>query len=350
MSRFVPGFVHDGVGACCPDWWTHGCGLNGAFGLCADCLEVTNPILQQVGDAIWIFASPVAFFCIFCFPSDPYTDESSGYEVSMLGAPCRRPVTCCAATLCVPCAQWHVRRVVLKYDMTKYKLWQGYHDGPHCCAVACPGAPITIASGTYGEEKCPNTFLCLEVCCLAGIYSTCCAFDVSRRYQREERGLSIDPTEQRQRRCITFFSTIMHSCFQLGCCMCVSSCLVGICAPDSGGAQDCAGEAGRAARSCCAIAHTIWKGILWTRCIGMGCLTTQMLVEADSPWDGQPKARPDKQIMMMAPKAVHMDRDGGAGAPQQQPEKTKEIADLAMPWDDENNNNNNTQRPNNRRS
>jgi hypothetical protein len=349
MSRFVPGFVHDGVDSCCPDWWKNGCGLNGVFGTCANCLEVTNPILQQVGDAIWIFGSPIAFLCIFCFPSDPYTDESSGYAVSMLEAPCRRPITCCFATVCVPCAQWHVRRQVLGGDMTKYKLWQGYHDGPQCFARACPGAPVTITAGTYGEEKCPNAFLCLEVCCLAGIYSTCCAFDVSRRYQREERGLSIDPTEQRQRRCIQFFSTIMHSCFQLGCCFCATSCLVGICAPDSSGAQNCAGEAGRAARSCCRIAQTLWKGILWTRCIGMGCLTTQMLYEATTPWDGQPKARPDRQIAPKAERMVDRGAPIAANVPTQRDEP-KEIADMAMPWDDDerNNNNTNTQRPNHR--
>ena len=78
--------------------------------------------------------------------------------------------------------------------MSKYKLWQGYHDGPQCMARRCPGAPITIEAGTYGEQNCPEAFLCLEVWCAAGIWSMCCAFDVTRRMVREERGLGKDPT------------------------------------------------------------------------------------------------------------------------------------------------------------
>jgi hypothetical protein len=58
----------------------------------------------------------------------------------------------------------------------------------------------------------------------------------------------------------------------------------------------------------------------------MGCLTTQMLHEASTPWDGNPKARPDKQL---APKSQQM-ADRGARLPQQQEPK-----ELQMPWDDE---------------
>ena len=95
--------------------------------------------------------------------TSPYKKESSGYEIAMCDTPYKRPIICCLSTICCPCAQWYTRRIILNYDMTQYKLWQGYYDGPQCCARSCPNAPITIKSGTYGEEKCPNLFLCLEV-------------------------------------------------------------------------------------------------------------------------------------------------------------------------------------------
>ena len=156
-------FVSNTVDQNCCAFWTNGCGLNPLFRTCAEVLEAVTPVVEQFGNVIWIFGSPLAFPLVFCFSPDPHTKESSGYEISMCEAPCRRPITCCFATLCVPCAQWHARRVVLQYDMSKYKLWQGYHDGPQCCARVCPKAPIIIRSGTYGEQKCPNLFLCLEV-------------------------------------------------------------------------------------------------------------------------------------------------------------------------------------------
>jgi hypothetical protein len=217
---------------------------------------------------------------------------------------------------------------------TSNHLNRGYHDGPQCFARTCPSAPITIEAGTYGEQDCPNLFLCLEVTVLGGCYSSCCAFDVSRRYQRAERGLSIDPTEHRQSKCIQFFSRIMNNCFKLGCCMCVSSCLLKVCAPDSAGAQELSGETGRAARACCRIAHTLWKGILWTRVLGMGCMTTQMVIEANSEWDGRPKARPD---LMEAPKAKTM-MDRGApptGDDRTVAETVVEPADMLMPWEED---------------
>lgn len=353
----VPDFVHGAVDQVCPSWWKEGCGgCDRCFGLCADGLEVITPVVEHLGNCIWILGSPLAFPLVFCFDPAPHTYESSGYEISMLGAPLRRPCLCLVATVCFPCAQWQVRRAALNYDMTRYKLWQGYHDGPQCCARACPSAPITIRSGTYGEQDCPNLFLAMEVCCLVGIFSTCCAFDVSRRYQRDERGLSTDPTEERQHNCIICCSSIMHTCFQLGCCCCATSCLVHVCAPDSVGAQEFAGQAGRAARACCRIAHILWKGILWTRVIGMGCMTTQMIHEAATPWDKAqqgPKQRPEfllaKKTTPTAPKKEvmkdrgimldesnnnnnnkntgHRDVDGNNDS------HATEISDLLMPWE-----------------
>lgn len=248
------------INAQCPNWWKEGCGLSPLCGVCADGLELINPVMSWFANAIWIMGSPLAFPCIFCFSSDPHTDESSGYDISMLQACYTHPCVCCCSSLCLPCGQWYNRYKVLGGDMSKYKLWQGYHDGPHCCARRCPSSPcIVIESGTYGEQDCPRAFLCLEVCCLGGFYSTCCAFDVSRRYQRDERGLLLDPTEARQQRCIQYFSKIMHHCFKLGCCFCIGSCCVGLCAPDSSDAQDCASQGKRASQNCCRIAHTLWK-------------------------------------------------------------------------------------------
>lgn len=126
----TPDFVTNGIDNCCPDCWKDGCGMNGCFGVCADGLEVVNPFCEQFSSAIWCLGSPLAFPIIFCFTSDPHTHESSGYEIGMLEAPCRRPLTCCLTTFCLPCGQWYARRKVLGGDMTKYKLWQGYHDGP----------------------------------------------------------------------------------------------------------------------------------------------------------------------------------------------------------------------------
>jgi hypothetical protein len=139
----------------------------------------------------------------------------------------------------------------------------------------------------------------MEVWFLGGMCSACCAFDVSRRYLRDERGLNVDPTEARQDRCIDFFSNIMHACFQAGFCCCLTSCCLAICAPDSEGAQECSGEAGRASRSCCQIAQTLWQGILFTRVIGMGCMSAQMIHETETPWDGEKKGKDPPVSMKM---------------------------------------------------
>jgi hypothetical protein len=334
MSFLVPNFVQQAIQNNCCACWLQGCGLNGMFGIIADGLECISPAIEQVADCIWVFGSPLAFPIIFCFPSAPHTDKSSGYEVSMLQAPCQRPFLCCFLTVCFPCGQYYVRRAVLHYDMTKYKLWQGHHDGPHCMARYCEGAPITIEAGTYGEQDCPNLFLCLEVTVLGCWWSPCCAFDVSRAVQRSERGLNIDPTEQRHRSCISFFSQIMHYCFMMACCVGISSCCLGICAPNSEGAQECAGDGGRAARACCHIAAILWKGIMWTRVIGIGCMTTQMIVESETPYDittQGPKGKPE--FFIHPPDGQQMDDRGDEGT---------EIHDMKFPWDKKENNNNNT--------
>ena len=274
----------DCVDNMCCDCWKEGCGCDGCFGVVADGLEVINPLMEYVADCIWCFGSPLAFPLIFCFPAGT---TSGGWKVSMLKTPLTVPIKCCLYTLCAPCGQWWMRRELLEKDMSKYKLWQGYHDGPHCCATRCPSAPCTIKSGTYGEDQCPECFLCLEVTCLAGVWSTCCSFGVNRRMIKEQYGLGEDPTEVRVNACIGFFSRLASQLCALSCCVCVASCLVGCCAPDSEGAQECSGEGGRAAGACASCARTCWRGIWSVKIIAMGCMSAQMDYEIKE-LDGHP--------------------------------------------------------------
>jgi hypothetical protein len=261
----------------CCSFWLSGCGLNLCFGILANGFDAMNPALECISNAIWMLGSPLAFPIVFCFDSGPDTNPpGGGWQIPMIMTPCRTPCRCCFYTLCPPCGQWIMRYKALNGDMTRYKLWQGQHDGPHCCARVCPGAPITIESGTYGEDQCPHCFLCLEVSCLAGIYSTCCAFDVSRNLVKSERNLLNDPTEVRVNSCIRFFSAIANTLCMLGCCCGIAACLVGWCAPNSGGAQECSEEAGQAARSCRQCAYTCWRGIWSVKVIAMGCMSAQM--------------------------------------------------------------------------
>lgn len=282
----------------CCDCWTDGCGLDGCFGLVADGLEVINPCMEYIADVIWCFGSPLAFPIVFFFDSGPETTPpGGGWQMAMIQTPIRKPLHCCCYLICAPCGQWWMRRKLLGGDLSKYKLWQGYHDGPHCCARRCEGAPITIRSGTYGEEKCPALFLAAEVCCLAGVWSVCCSFDVNRRLIKDERNLGDDPTEVRVNKCIGFFSRLASQCFLLGCCVCIASCCVGCCAPGSEGAQECSQEGQRAGNSCRRCAHTCWRGIYSVKAIAMGCMSAQMDHEMDV---GEP--------LVSAPTKTDMDR------------------------------------------
>ena len=65
--------------------------------------------------------------------------------------------------------------------------------------------------------------------------------------------------------------------------------MVGLCAPDSGGAQECSGEAGRASRACFSIAHTLWRGIMSVKVIAMGCMVAQQFHEIDNGQQAAPK-------------------------------------------------------------
>ena len=70
-------------------------------------------------------------------------------------------------------------------------------------------------------------------------------------------------------------------------------------------------------------------------------MTTQMIAEAASPWDGGKKARPD--LMIHAPHNEKMADRGGSMFDESQPQpenndtrnKSVEIEDMLMPWEEE---------------
>lgn len=297
----APKFVNDAISSTCPDCWLEGCGpLDSCFKITADTLECITPFVESFAAAIWCCGSPIAFPLIYCFDPDPHTNETSGWDISMQQTPTREPCICCFSMIFLPCGQFLVRRRALGGDMSRYRLWQGYHDGPQCCARQCDSLPITIQSGSYGEQDCPNAFLCLEVTCLGGVCSSCCAFDVSRRLMKEERELGTDPTEARQEKCMNFVGGIASSIGQMACCLQVTSCCVGCCAPDGEGAQECSAEGRRASRACWSIARTLYKGMWAVKIIAIGCMSGQMTHE-----DLHGKQIP----MRKAPSSMKMERD-----------------------------------------
>lgn len=61
----------------------------------------------------------------------------------------------------------------------------------------------------------------------------------------------------------------------------------------------------------------------------MGCMTTQIIHEAETAWDGRPKERPDK--MIQAPKQNKM--RGRGDDDEDEVQEGKEFSDIIMPWD-----------------
>lgn len=295
--------VQNGINENCCECWTEGCGCDGCFGVVADGLEAINPCMEHVAKVIWICGSPLAFPLVFCFDDGPQTDPpGGGWQLAMILTPVRAPLRCLFYTGCAPCGQWWMRNRLLGGDMTKYKLWQGYHDGPVCLARVCPGAPFTIKSGTYGESNCPHSFLAAEVCCLGCAWSVCCSYDVNRRMIKEQRNLRNDPLENRVDNCIGFFSNLASQLCMCALCVHCASCCVGLCAPGSEGAQECSGEGGRAAGACFSCVHTCWRGIWSVKLIALGCASSQMDFEIK---EGQPLAT--------APSLIGMDRGNENG-------------------------------------
>jgi hypothetical protein len=75
----------------------------------------------------------------------------------------------------------------------------------------------------------------------------------------------------------------MRQCCMAACCLRVGSCLVGCCAIDSDGAQECSANGQRASSACFSIAHTLWRGIQSVRLLAMGCMVAQQSRELKLP-------------------------------------------------------------------
>ena len=240
--------------------------------LCSHRLDQISPCLESVAAAMWFCAGPCAFPLVFLFPDQPAAAGAT-WRVPMVEAPMKQPLVCAGAA-CVPCAQYYVRLRVLDGDISKYKLFQGRADGPHCCAHIWPSAPITIKSGTYGDSG-SSAWLCAESC-----LCPCCAFEVSRAVMKQERGLADDPTEVRYRHCQHFFGMAAASCAQLGCCVKCMGCLVGCCAPENAGAQSLEDSAYRAGNGCLRIAHLLHRGLWAVRLVAVGCMSAQIVHES----------------------------------------------------------------------
>ena len=126
MLGGIDSAVNGAVDQVCCQCWQEGCGLNPVFAVCADGLEVVNPIMEYIADLIWCLGSPLAFPLIYCFEAPPPTDpENGGWQVPMIWTPLKLPICCLGFTICAPCGQFYMRRRLLDGDMTKYKLWQG---------------------------------------------------------------------------------------------------------------------------------------------------------------------------------------------------------------------------------
>ncbi len=262
-------------------FFRQGCGCNKCMGTCADILEFITPFAESSARVIWCLGSPLAFPLIFCFDADPHTLESSGWNVTMIQASLRAPLICCANTMCMPCGQFYIRKyTILNGDMTRYKLWQGRHDGPHLLANYCKGAPCTIEAGTHGEQNCPNAFLCAEVTCLGcGMCSPCCAFDVNRAIMKEERSLGTDPVEARFDKCQGFFGQIMGCAACTACYLRCGACCLSCIATESQAAQDLSVEARRLSSACARLSHICFKGLISVRIMAIGCMSSQMVHE-----------------------------------------------------------------------
>eukprot|EP00931_Biecheleriopsis_adriatica_P079242 TRINITY_DN52645_c0_g1_i1.p1 TRINITY_DN52645_c0_g1~~TRINITY_DN52645_c0_g1_i1.p1 ORF type:complete len:411 (-),score=62.92 TRINITY_DN52645_c0_g1_i1:70-1236(-) len=251
-----------------------GCVGPGCFEQLAECADCITPFAESLGKAISCAASPCIWPIVYCFPADE--DLGKQWDVSMEYAVCKAPCVCCFGLVCVQCTQIYIRYTVLDQDLSKYKCCQGIYDGPYCCAVCKPSLPFTFEAGTYGDAGNPLC-LFLEACCCPF-----CAFEASREYQRNDRGLGYDPTETRVYKCLEFFGCIAECCV---CCGCLTKC-VGCCAGCCLGEQDFAESSDRLGNACTGIAYGIIKGMRWIIRIATACMSAQMAHEAKLPKTG----------------------------------------------------------------
>lgn len=279
--------------------------------VCSDsfvgCVESCTQVTNCVGAIAAVFASPLAFPCIFCFSSERDDLEGNEWDVSMLSAPCKQPCMCCFAMTMPWCAQCYLRRVVLDGDMSKYKCCQGYADGPYCCAYWSPSYPFTFEAGTYGEQTCPHLCLCAEVSC-------CCiqAFESSRMYMRDERWLLMDPTEVRMDNCLDCCGSIADMCACGACCVCCCGCI----GKSFCGCQEEGDALLNLSDSMTRLARSIYQGMMYVIYIGMCCMSAQMCNESYKPIPGNAGA-PQKRLGWVPP-LERRQRESVQEAPTQQ--------------------------------
>jgi len=282
---------------------------SGAIGWCClpeeQCLGALDagstfaaPVLELVVGLSACCAGPFLFPLVFLFPASPGGADGeplpdSGWAVSMVQAPSRKPCHCLFTCVCPCAAQYFVRKEVLGGEIQRrYKLFQGRHDGPHCCATISPSLPFTIEAGTHGEDRCPHACLCLEVW-----LCSVCAFYASRDLMRDERGLGLDPTEVRVHHCLVFFGHLAQLCCCVGCWLQCLGCCIRLSGTDNDLAQTCGDESSRAGASCMRVAHAIRRGMWHVRNVAIACMSAQMCYEAGVGVDPGASARASKRKM-----------------------------------------------------
>jgi len=174
----------------------------------------------------------------------------------MFRAPCAEPGCWCASTICMPCAQVHMRKKALNHvdpgsGWSNYECCQGMFGG-FCC----------LQPGKCGESSCPQVCMCAEACCFPGL-----AASVNSMVVRQKHSLGLDEDDVRLIRCsncLMVFSVV------LGC--------LGIC-------FDWDGE-----RECITIVNCIADV---TFCCVSGCMTAQTYHEIKE----REKEAPESQAM-----------------------------------------------------
>jgi len=147
---------------------------------------------------------------VCCCLGDPIEGDPrpSGpqFRTTMCDAPCHDPCCCLGAMVCIPCAQFYIRRKALDYDMSRYSCCQGYY--PICCF----GQP-----NSCGAKDCPDFCLCLE-----SLFCHSCAVSATRNYVMDQRGFQSDPCDRRLIR--------LNNCLQSLACICtIIACFVPAC-------------------------------------------------------------------------------------------------------------------------
>ncbi|KAI8473430.1 MAG: hypothetical protein J3K34DRAFT_410720 [Monoraphidium minutum] len=179
--------------------------------------------------------------------------------------PSSRPGFCCYSLLCGYCASYQLRKQTLYGDMSRYV----------CCGGVCP------CSGRFGEEKCPELCLGMEVfCCFAQSVA-------STRFMIQDE-LQIHNTS-----CDTCIITTMIVAQYLACICSIAACLTG------------SQEINDAAQLLDCVADVLW-------CSVCSCIQTQHKVELDARDSARAGGGMPAAMQAPAPQQIQM----GGGYPQ----------------------------------